>query len=119
MDPILKSSLLFIGLCIPTRLLLVHLSKEHTQLLPYMSFVSFLIAIGFATIFMFNLRKTGLETFGEPIWWNNLRPVHASLYLLFSYMALYHPENAWYPLALDVCIGILAFTVKRTGCCYY
>ena len=29
-------------------------------------------------------RKTGKEVFGSKIWWNDLRPVHASLYILFA-----------------------------------
>ena len=31
-----------------------------------------------------NLRKTGLEVFGDKIWWNNLRPIHGILYGLLK-----------------------------------
>jgi hypothetical protein len=113
MDNSLKSILLFIFGCIPMRLLLVYISKEYIQLLPYMSFISIIIALGFIVIYTFELRKSGFETFGQEIWWNNLRPVHAVLYLLFAYAAIYHKEHAWKILLLDILIGSSAFILKR------
>ncbi len=78
-----------------------------------MSIVAFMISFGFAYIYWFKLRETGSETFGERIWWNDLRPVHSFLYFLFAYLALTHPDIAWIALAIDVFIGGLAFAQHR------
>ena len=43
------------------------------------------IALGFITIYVFGWRKTGLETMGAPIWWNDLRPLHGALYGIAAY----------------------------------
>ena len=63
--------------------------------------------------YLFKLRKTGAEVFGNKIWWNNLRPIHATLYLLFSYLAINKNNNSWYVLLLDVIIGIIAFSIHH------
>jgi hypothetical protein len=79
--------------------------------------VALMISIGFISIFAFGLRKTGKETFGKPIWWNNLRPVHGFLYMLAAYCAFYSKENVWKILLLDTMIGIVAFSmhhIKKT-----
>jgi hypothetical protein len=56
------------------------------------------------------LRTTGIETGGERIWWNDLRPVHSMLYGLFAFMALNNmSEHAWKVLLLDVTIGFAAW----------
>lgn len=69
-----------------------------------------LIAIGFATIFVNGWRKTGLETGGAPIWWNDLRPIHAMLYGVFAYLAYTGQQDiAWKILLVDVGIGFLSF----------
>jgi hypothetical protein len=67
-------------------------------------------ALGFLIIYAGGYRKTGGEVFGDRIWWNELRPVHAVLYLVFAYMALTGiKEHAWKLLAIDATIGLVAF----------
>lgn len=109
----LQRNLLFLLGCVPIRVLFVYLSKYHQELLPYMSAIALVIAIGFMSIYLFGLRKTGAETFGDRIWWNNLRPFHSLMYFTFAYMAIYHKKNAWIPLAVDVTVGTTAFAVQR------
>jgi hypothetical protein len=55
------------------------------------------------------LRKTGTEVFGEKIWWNDIRPVHGLLYLLFAYLAINKNKNAWLILLFDVLFGLSMF----------
>ena len=74
-----------------------------------MGYLLSLPAIGFFTIYFGNLRQTGAETFGSLIWWNDLRPVHGTLYLLFSVMAINNYRNSYIPLLLDLCIGGFRF----------
>ena len=71
--------------------------------------IALLPALGFLTIYLGGYRKTGDETFGQKIWWNNLRPIHSLLYFTFAYLAINQHKLAYMPLLIDVTIGILAF----------
>tara|TARA_B100001094_G_C18023853_1_gene716547 strand:+ start:196 stop:555 length:360 start_codon:yes stop_codon:yes gene_type:complete len=102
-----KRLLLFIFGCMIVRTLLVVAAKKlNKKYIRYMGYILIFPAIGFFYIYFFNLRKTGGETFGKPIWWNSLRPIHGSLYLIFSYMAINNIDNAYLPLLLDMLIGL-------------
>lgn len=76
-------------------------------LTPYIAAMTAIIALGFSIIYIFGLRKTGAETMGQPIWWNNLRPVHAVLYGATAYL-LFRGNNglAWKILLVDTLIGL-------------
>jgi hypothetical protein len=106
------SKLLFLLGCIPIRLLLVLIAyileknKIKTLLLPI---ITLMIGIGFLIIYFKGWRKTGMEVEGKPIWWNNIRPVHGSLYILFSICYLLNIKNAWVILLADVLFGFFAF----------
>lgn len=107
-----KRMLLFLLGCIPARLLVVYAAKTMSiSKLVFMAYLSLIPAIGFLVIYFFKLRKTGSETFGEPIWWNDLRPIHAAFYFLFAYTVLVSnvPKEAWKWLLLDVVFGLSAF----------
>jgi hypothetical protein len=113
MDPATKSILLFLLGCMPVRILTVFIAKEYKEYLSIMAPVAFLMALGFTLIYILGLRKTGAETFGETIWWNSLRPVHAILYYLFAYSAFMKKDYAWVFLAVDVLIGGMSFINHR------
>ena len=102
--------LLFLFGCIFVRFLFVlvakYISKEY---LPYLGIIALFPAIGFIIIYLGNLRKTGAEVFGVKIWWNDLRPIHASLYLLFALLAFKKNKYSWIPLLVDVLIGLFSF----------
>ncbi len=117
MTPIQKRFLLFLVGCIGFRILLVYLAKtvSKTYLL-YMGYIAILIGLGFLMIYFTGMRKTGAETFGDKIWWNDLRPVHGLLYLLFAYNAIRgNKEDAWKFLAVDVVIGLVSFLWFHRG----
>ena len=106
----LKRILLFLFGCIGTRLFLVYLAKTVSiQYLPVLGYAALLVAIGLMYFFITGARKTGFEVFGDKIWWNNLRPVHATLYALFAYYAIQKSPNAWMFLLADVILGLVAF----------
>lgn len=109
MNSIQKRFVLFLFGCIVARLSLVYISKTYTSYLRFLGLVAIVISIGFFSIYITGSRKTGLETGGEPIWWNNLRPVHGLLYLLFAILALQKNEKAWVVLLVDVILGLMAF----------
>lgn len=65
--------------CMGARLLLVYATLV-APLKP-LSILLGVIGLGFSVIWLMGWRKTGIETGGDPIWWNNLRPFHALAYL--------------------------------------
>jgi len=105
-----KRIALFLIGCIGVRSALVWLAYAYPAYLPLMGIVAIAPAIGFLTIYLGDLRKTGPEVVGDRIWWNNLRPIHGFLYGLFAYMALNQDNRAWIVLLIDVMIGFIAFT---------
>ena len=110
MNNIQKRFFLFLFGCILTRFIFVYIAKNiDKKNLAYMGYIFLVPAIGFLYIYINNLRKSGLEVFGDKIWWNDLRPIHAFLYLLFSYYAINEYNNAYIFLLIDVIIGLLTF----------
>ena len=110
MNTIQKRFLLFLFGCIGTRVFFVYLAKNiDIKYLPYLGYLALLIAIGFAYIYITKSRETGVEVFGEKIWWNDLRPLHASLYGLFAYNAIQKNPKAWMFLLVDVTFGLASF----------
>ena len=107
-----KRFLLFLFGCITLRWFLVFLAKGASKnLLLAMGTIALLPAIGFFYLFFSGKRKVGSETFGAKIWWNNLRPVHGILYLLFAIYAIRGDRKAWMFLLIDVIIGLVSFLV--------
>ena len=102
---------LFLVGCIGTRSLVVYIAKSiDLAYLPYLGYVAMIIAFGFTYIYLTDSRKTGAEVFGDKIWWNNLRPIHALLYGLFAYSAINKQNTAWIYLLVDVILGLVSFT---------
>ena len=110
MYSIQKRFLLFLLGCIPVRLFFVFIAKNASiNWLPFLGYLALLPATGFAYIFFTDSRKTGIEVFGNKIWWNNLRPLHSFLYFMFSFNAIYKNVNAWIYLLIDVFLGLFSF----------
>ena len=110
MNTIQKRFLLFLIGCIGSRLLLVYVAKNvGIQYLKYMGYLALLPAMGFTYIYLTGARKTGAEVFGDKIWWNNLRPIHALLYFTFAYNAIDGNKEAWIYLLIDVLFGLISF----------
>lgn len=110
MNNIQKRFLLFLFGCIPARLFLVYLSRTiPLNYLPILGYITLIIALGFTYIFVTGSRQTGQETFGDKIWWNYLRPVHALLYFMFSYNAINKIRSGWVYLLYDVLLGLFSF----------
>ena len=107
-----KRLLLFLIGCIGLRTALVFIAKYGDKNMVFLlACVALMISLGFFTIYFTGIRKTGAETFGDKIWWNDLRPVHGFLYLLFALLAFQQKSYAWVVLAFDVIIGLTAFIV--------
>jgi hypothetical protein len=103
-----KSIVLFLGGCIVVRALFVYFAKiASLSQLRFLGFLALFPAIGFLSVY--NRRMTGPEVFGEPIWWNRLRPFHAFFYFAFAFFAISGSSFAWIFLAIDVVFGLGAF----------
>ena len=110
MNSIQKRFLLFLGVCFILRLLLVIIAKKiNIEYLPYLGYFTLIPAFGFLYIYLNDIRKTGGEVFGENIWWNDLRPIHAVLYILFALYAIKKNKNSYIVLLVDVLFGLSAF----------
>jgi hypothetical protein len=83
--------------------------KININYLPLLGYLALIPTIGFTYIYITGLRKTGGEVFGDKIWWNDLRPIHALLYGLFAYYAINKNTNSWQFLLADVIIGLISF----------
>ncbi len=91
------------------RCLFALIAKNYIEYLPMMGYFALVPAIGFLYIYITGSRKTGPEVIGDKIWWNDLRPVHGFLYLLFAINAFEKNPDSWIILMLDVIIGLIAF----------
>jgi hypothetical protein len=110
MNDIQKRILMFLIGCIGVRSLFVVIAKNvNANYLKYLGYLALVPAIGFIYIYLTGSRKTGAETLGEKIWWNNLRPIHSILYFLFAYNAIIGNRQAWIYLLVDVLIGLISF----------
>lgn len=107
----LKRILLFLIGCIGSRTLLALCAKRFPEWLQTMGTAALIVSIGFFVIYVFRLRETGPEVFGEKIWWNDMRPVHGTMYLLFAILAIQKKPYAWMFLAADVAIGLTAYLI--------
>lgn len=108
-----KNFFFLIG-CIGTRLLLSIYSK-YTKYSKFLNLITFIIGLSFIFLYIFDLRKTGFEATNNIIWWNKIRPIHGSLYLLFS---IYYYKNnlrnkSWLFLLIDTCIGLFVYILKN------
>lgn len=97
-----------IGVRLAISLLAKYIGEKMNWALPYLGIVALIPAIGFITIFLGNLRKNGAEA-GGRIWWNNMRPIHGVMYLLFSLFAIKKKSFSWRVLLIDVLIGLVAW----------
>ena len=110
MNIIQKRFIAFLFGCILVRSLFIVIAlKINRKYLPYLGILALIPASGFLYIYFGNYRKKGGETFGQKIWWNHLRPLHAMLYLIFAYLAIKKSKISYKPLLIDVIIGLLSF----------
>jgi hypothetical protein len=117
MEVATKRLFLFLVGCIGLRSLFAYAaSVASVGVLRVMGWLALIPAVGFMYIFLTGARRTGAEVFGEKIWWNSLRPVHAVMYFAFAWLAINGLRGiAWKVLAADVVLGLAAFAANRAG----
>jgi len=105
---------LFIFGCIGSRLLLTLASAMSPKwLLRIFGVIALFPVIGWFYLIFIGVRDTGLEVFGDIIWWKKLRPVHMLLWALFAYLAIIGNPYAWVVLLVDTLFGASAFFINH------
>ena len=110
-----KRAALFLVGCMGVRFGLTYLAATRPAALPLLGALAAPCALGIATIYALGLRRTGAETFGAPIWWDALRPVHAVLWAVFAFMALRGNADAWKVLLADTLLGLVAWIAHHAS----
>ena len=103
-----RSDFMFFAMCIPTR---IFIALVASQIRPEIA-VPLTLITGLALLRLHlspSLRPTGTETLGRPIWWNDMRAIHAALWIGFAVAALMGYDWAWKLLAIDVIVGLVSF----------
>lgn len=116
MDNQIKRKVLFLLGCIPVRLILAYLISKSIVNKTLQNLITVLllgISIGFALIYIFKLRDTGLEVFGDKIWWDHLRPIHSFMYGLAAYLLYNNSDKASLVILIDTFIGLGAYLMKN------
>ncbi len=112
MNTIQKRFLLFLFGCIGSRLAFTALTAyAPLNILKFLGILALIPVLGWFYIIFIGKRDTGLEVFGDKIWWKNLRPIHLILWLSFSYFAITGNKNAWIILLADTIFGLASFLV--------
>ena len=107
----LAASGFFLFVCMVIRSSAVYLAYKRMVLKP-LGVLYIIFGLGMSILYIFNLRKTGLET-GGKIWWIKQRPVFALIYLLFGFLAIQEKPYAWKVLMTDIIFGLAIFIKKR------
>lgn len=95
--------------CIGFRLFLSYVVKNlKPAYLPIAGAIALKPAIAFLILYLFDLRKTGIEA-GGKIWWGQIRPIHTALLSLFAFYAFRHNKHAWKILVVDAIVGIVVW----------
>jgi hypothetical protein len=99
-------------ICLFVRSLLAYFAMNYHELILYFTTIT---GFTFWILYLFNLRQVAGESTakGKNVWWNNLRPVHGSIYLLFSYLYYKGNEKAYLVLVLDVVLGLFVWLNKE------
>jgi hypothetical protein len=117
MDNCTKRLYLFLFGCIGTRVGLAlaakHLGNTNKEYLKIMGILFIIPAAVMLMLFLTDSRKTGPEVFGDKIWWNFARPMHAIMLFAFAYLAIAGSECAWQFLLVDAFLGLYLFTNNR------
>ena len=112
-----KRLVVFLFGCILARIILVLLAKYlDPKYLRVMGYLAIPIGLSFLYLYFVGNERADsqLEWLGDKkIWWNDLRPIHGFLYLLFAIYAIQQKSYAWIVLLVDVIFGLGAWLIHH------
>jgi len=112
-----KRIVVFLFGCILARSALVVIAKNiNKDYLKIMGYIAVLVGLSFWYLYLIGNAKADaqLEWLGDKkIWWNDLRPIHGTLYLLFGFFAINQKDCSWKILLIDVIVGLLAWLIHH------
>ena len=104
-----QRTLLLLLVCLPVRALVAYAAKHTSRThLPKLALLALVPAVGLTYNYV---RAKRVGAFGGPAWWQPMRIVHATVFLLFAVLAAQRHPGAWVLLALDVVLAALAFVL--------
>lgn len=106
--------LLFLCLCIPLRSIAAFIAYKYPEssIINILAILYIIMGLSMLYLFLTNQRQNAPEG-GGITWWNNLRPIHAILYLLFALAVFLGKSYSYIFLIGDVLLGLGAFTINR------
>ena len=112
-----KRIVVFLLGCILTRFILMILAKKlDPKYVRIMGYLAIPIGLSFLYLYLIGNKRADaqLEWLGDKkIWWNDLRPIHGMLYLLFAVYAIKGRDFAWVVLLVDVLLGLSAWLIHH------
>ena len=112
MNPLKIRFFLFLVFCIGSRLLFTGIvALSSGWILKVLGLIALIPVVGWFYIIFIGKRDTGIEVFGDKIWWKNLRPIHMLLWGTFAYLAISGNPRAWIILLVDTLFGLTSFLV--------
>jgi hypothetical protein len=112
-----KRFLVFILGCIGSRLSLSMIAKYiMIDYLPLLAIFTIPISISFMYLYIFgnDMADKQLEWLGDKkIWWDQLRPLHSILFMIFSILAINKLSYSWLILLLDMIIGLISWLIHH------
>ena len=110
-----QGALTFLFGCLGARLAIAAAAYYlNPKWLPIMGVLALILVFSWAYIYLFDARPFGKEVGGlgsgsQKIWWNDIRPLHAGLYLAFALMAFHKSPDAYRLIVLDTLVGLIAW----------
>ena len=109
---------LFLLVCIPIRLFIAYCAimvQKDNKLKNLKYFLAgFCLVIGLSFIYQY-FKGNMIGGFGGSVWWGNLRILQALNYLAYVIMSYNDISYAYFPLLIDVMIGLLGFTFHHVS----
>ena len=107
----MKLSLLFC-VCILVRFSFAYfVSRLYNSKFRYLFILLFfMMSLGFIFNYVSKIRTSG--AFGQKIWWDTYRPIHALLYSLTAILLLFKYKYSYIPITFDTIIAVYGYIHK-------
>ena len=119
-----KRILTFLFGCILLRIILAlsayYFESNKYRIPVIMGIVAFIMGLSFFSIY-FDIAGTAsvnkqLQVWMDQdskVWWNNLRPLHGTMYIIFALLVFFNIKYSYVVLSLDVTIGLIAWILHH------